>query len=87
MSAKSQLLAAARSGGSAAVRDLMAAGGPRETLVVRCDSLGALLHRLTDQNYHSVDAHRSGDGLVTLSAPTGYGLDGVAAAMLLEVVR
>ena len=83
MSAKAQLLAAARAGGSAAVRSLMAAGGPQETLLVRCGSLGALQYRLTDQNYHSVDAARTGEGLVLLSAPTGYGLESVASNLCL----
>lgn len=87
MSAKAQLLAAARAGGAAAVRDLMASGGPRETLTVRCSVLGALQYRLTDQNYHSVDAVSIQDGLVLLSAPTGYGLEGVASNLCLEVVR
>jgi hypothetical protein len=84
MDAKAQLLAAARAGGAAAVRDLQAAGGPRETVLVRYHSLGALQYQLTDQNYHSVEAVREG-AFIRLSAPCGYGLDSVVSNFSLEV--
>lgn len=86
MSAKAQLLAAARSGGSAAVRALVAAGGPQESIVVRAGSLGALQYRLTDHNYHSVEAERVTPGLIRLSAPCGYGVEDVATTFGLEIV-
>lgn len=87
MSAKSQLLAAARQGGSAAVAALVADGGPQESIVVRSLSADICNYRLTDHNYHSVEASPAGLGLVRLSAPAGYGVEGAAAVLGLEVVR
>jgi len=73
--AKRQLLDAARSGGSAAVRELQANGGPRETVTVRTTMSADLMqYRLTDNNYHSVRIVSAGDGQMTLSAPVGYRL-------------
>lgn len=85
--AKAQLLAAARSGGAAAVRTLIENGGPTETLLVRTTmSLDLLQHRLTDNNNHSVEVALAADGHTLLSAPAGYGLEAVASNLGLEVV-
>lgn len=85
-SAKAALLAAARRGGSAAVREAIASGISGESIVVRCAIPAVLQYRLTDQNYHSVQVHPITDGLVRLSAPVGYGLEDVARNLSLPIV-
>lgn len=75
MTAKARLLAAARAGGSSAVRTLLEDGN-REVVVVRCDwSRDLLQYTLTDHNYHRVEIIGAANGLVTLSAPAEYDLE------------